>query len=59
PLHHACERNNILCAKILLSANANIEAMDRQGMQPLHGACFYGSADTARVLIEHGANVLA
>ncbi|CAF1272276.1 unnamed protein product [Adineta steineri] len=59
PLHHACERNNVLCAKILLSANADIEAEDRQRMQPLHGACFYGSADTARVLIEHGANVLA
>ena len=28
-------------------------------MNPLHGASFYGSVDTARLLIEHDANVLA
>jgi len=28
-------------------------------MRPLHGACFYGSVDTARLLIEHSADVLA
>jgi ankyrin repeat protein len=28
-------------------------------MRPLHGACFYGSVDTARLLIEHDADVLA
>jgi len=28
-------------------------------MRPLHGASFYGSIDTARLLIEHGADVLA
>jgi ankyrin repeat protein len=28
-------------------------------MRPLHGASFYGSVDTARLLIEHDADVLA
>jgi ankyrin repeat protein len=28
-------------------------------MHPLHGACFYGSVDTARLLIEHDADILA
>ncbi|CAF1140837.1 unnamed protein product, partial [Rotaria sordida] len=59
PLHHACERNNIQCAEILISERADIEVCDRQKMHPLHGACFYGSVDTARLLIERGANVLA
>ncbi|CAF3449980.1 unnamed protein product [Rotaria sp. Silwood1] len=59
PLHHACERNNVLCTEILISENANIEACDRQKMHPLHGACFYGSVDTACLLIEHDADVLA
>ncbi|UJR27150.1 hypothetical protein I4U23_008449 [Adineta vaga] len=59
PLHHASERDNVLCAEILLSANANIEAADRQGMHPLHGASFYGSVDTACLLIQHGADILA
>lgn len=35
------------------------QAVDRQNMRPLHGSCFYGSIDTARLLIEHGAKVLA
>lgn len=75
PLHHACERNNTLCASILISKRANIEvrilflpieflqgyfqAFDRQNMHPLHGASFHGSVDTARLLIQHGADVLA
>lgn len=28
-------------------------------MHPLHGASFHGSVDTARLLIQHGADVLA
>jgi len=28
-------------------------------MRPLHGASFYGNVDTASLLIEHGADVLA
>lgn len=35
------------------------QAFDRQKMHPLHGACFHGSVDTARLLIQHGADVLA
>lgn len=35
------------------------QACDRQKMQPLHGACFYGSVDTARLLIKHDADILA
>ncbi|CAF0887601.1 unnamed protein product [Adineta ricciae] len=59
PLHHACERDNILCAQILLSANANIEAADRQEMHPLHSASFYGSVETAYLLFRHDADILA
>jgi ankyrin repeat protein len=36
-----------------------IQALDRQQMRPLHGASFYGSIDTTRLLIEHGADILA
>lgn len=28
-------------------------------MHPLHGACFYGSLETAHLLIQHGADILA
>jgi ankyrin repeat protein len=35
------------------------QAADRQDMRPLHGASFYGCVDTARLLIEHDADVLA
>ena len=37
----------------------HFQACDRQKMRPLHGASFHGSVDTARLLIEHGANILA
>ncbi len=36
-----------------------LQAVDRQQMHPLHGASFYGSVDTAHLLIDKGADVLA
>ena len=35
------------------------QAADRQEMRPLHGASSYGCVDTARLLIEHGADIIA
>jgi ankyrin repeat protein len=45
------------CSTELISRGANINAKDRIGFIPLHHACFSGSTEHVRVLLEGGADV--
>lgn len=45
PLHYTCfRRHNRDAAKLLISANANVNAKDKQDISVLHLACTYGRA---------------
>lgn len=36
-----------------------LQCKDEQRLTPLHLACTYGQANTAKILLEHGANILS
>ena len=44
---------------ILLEGGADIEAENENGRTPLHCAAFGGECNTAKVLVDRGANALA
>src|SRR5207249_1223000 len=56
PLHRADEGE---VAALLISKGAKIDARDNEGGTPLHNAANEGWTETARVLIEHRADVNA
>ena len=68
-LHGLARENNVQEMVRLLSSRENLNAKDKYkrwvGMErfsyrtPLHIACFAGSLDAARLLVESGANVNA
>ncbi|GFR23209.1 hypothetical protein TNCT_626741 [Trichonephila clavata] len=57
PLHIACMRNRIDCARILVKYGANINASGADGGTPLCDACAVGSADCVHLLLQEGADV--
>ena len=63
PLHRVCFANTTTddreaCFKLLRDAGANLDATDRGGLTPLHGAA-YKAHSLVPMLIEAGANVNA
>lgn len=60
-LHFACYFAQVGCARMLLSAGADPNAVSRNVMHvsPLHSASSAGQADICRMLIGHGADVNA
>ncbi|CAM9287425.1 unnamed protein product, partial [Scytosiphon promiscuus] len=55
----AGEENNAKAVDVLLDAGANIEARDSKGHTPLHTAAIFARSDSARSLLERGADVNA
>ncbi|KAJ3117142.1 hypothetical protein HDU96_007805 [Phlyctochytrium bullatum] len=62
PLDFACFNGPVGTVRILLERGAAVKACERSyGMQPLHFAVMRtsGETDVAKLLLDHGANVLA
>jgi ankyrin repeat/SOCS box protein 13 len=59
PLHRACLKGNVECARLLLEAGADIVATDTWRKTPLKNACHVGHADCVALLLEAGADIMA
>ncbi|KAK8826635.1 hypothetical protein WA538_006094 [Blastocystis sp. DL] len=58
-LHGLAKENNVEEMIKLLTSRENVNARDKLKRTPLHLACYFGSLEAARLLIEYGANVNA
>lgn len=56
-LMHAVLRGDIGCVNMLLTKDADTDAMDEFGMTVLMLAAFMGNEETARLLLDNGADV--
>lgn len=56
-LHEAAQKGDLRKVKLLLKSEANIDAMDDQGVTPLLWASTYGKAEVVKYLISKGADV--
>lgn len=56
PLHLAIRRNNHEIMKLLLAANANVNAANNLKATPLHEACRRNEVGLAKLLLQKGAN---
>lgn len=54
-LHLATRSNKLNCIKYLLSAGANVNAIDAFGFRPIHDAAMYGYLDCLNELLAQGA----
>jgi uncharacterized protein len=57
PLHYAAMENNVAQTEERLALGDDPNLGDRRGFTPLHSAAQEGALDTARVLLDHGAEV--
>ena len=58
PLHHAVNSaKNLAVVKLLLDRGADVNAKDRFGIRPLHGACEEGDIRSIRLLLDSGADI--
>lgn len=55
PLHIAIQKGRVKICERLISAGADINARDDDGVQPLHTACWYGNSDLIRLLLDQNA----
>ncbi|XP_065845194.1 putative ankyrin repeat protein RF_0381 isoform X2 [Oscarella lobularis] len=58
-LHWSCLFNHVEMAKFLISAGADIEALNKWGRTPFLEAAYSGAEGTLNVLIEKGCNIHA
>lgn len=58
PLLIACAKNSTNCAKTLLGAGANPNALDRRSNSALHHCAIHGNVEMAQLLMDKGANGL-
>ncbi|XP_043946395.1 protein phosphatase 1 regulatory inhibitor subunit 16B [Protopterus annectens] len=58
-VHQCCIDNYISIAKLLLNNGANVNAKDNELWTPLHAAATCGHQNMVRILIQHGADLLA
>ncbi|OWZ19649.1 hypothetical protein PHMEG_0006080 [Phytophthora megakarya] len=61
PLHWACDRGEVMAARLLLASGADVDAVEKRMFKrrPLHFAVLASSASTVRELLAHHADVLA
>ncbi|MEW6733202.1 MAG: ankyrin repeat domain-containing protein [Acidobacteriota bacterium] len=59
PLHLAVNNGHLAMAELLLSAGANVNALDSFYLTPLHMVAWNGTVAMAKLLIENGANLEA
>ena len=52
------QKNNLLCAKILVDFNASLDLQDTDGDSALHVACGQGHAAIVRLLLDCGASLV-
>lgn len=57
PLHVACERGSLECAKVLVVCGANPDLQDLNGMTPIMLATKFGHQELALFLIEKSTNL--
>ncbi|KAF0316071.1 alkyl hydroperoxide reductase thiol specific antioxidant mal allergen [Colletotrichum asianum] len=57
PLHIAIQKGRVKICERLISAGADINARDDEGVQPLHTACCYGNSDLIRLLLDKKAGI--
>ena len=51
---------SVLASHLIMMHSSDVNAkFEPDGLSPLHGASIYGHVDSARILIDHGANVNA
>lgn len=55
-LHTACLHGRTQVVRMLISAGASVDALDGDGMRPIHRACQGGSLETIDALLELGAD---
>ena len=55
PLHVAADEGNLSCVKLLISAGANVNAIDDEGETPLSKSLKQGHKDVANLLRRYGA----
>lgn len=58
-LHAAARLPSGVCARLLVTAKADVDARDFQGLSPVHYACLSGFVQPLAVLLESGASVHA
>jgi ankyrin repeat protein len=56
PLHHASTNGSLPCVEAILSATADINAVDRFGHSSLYVACQNGNLEVARFLLSQSAD---
>ncbi|MEO0477934.1 MAG: ankyrin repeat domain-containing protein [Planctomycetota bacterium] len=56
PLHSAVAARSARCAEHLLNAGAEVDAIQRGGFTPLHGAAQSGDLDLLELLLSRGAD---
>jgi len=59
PVHFVAKRGDEAMMAVLVSARADLEAMDQQGTTPLLAACAAGQLALAQMLIESGVDISA
>jgi cytohesin len=57
PLHEAARMGHTEVVKALISAGADIHALDENGKTPLHEAARMGHIETVQLLIAVGADI--
>lgn len=58
-MHIAAETNNERMIRLIASLGADVDAMDYYGETPLYQSLMYGRTESARVLLELGADLYA
>jgi uncharacterized protein len=53
------QQRSLASLELLVAAGGEINAADRRGQTPLHGAAFWGWNDVVQFLADHGANLNA
>ena len=56
-LHMACKNGQLSLIKSLLKAKLNINAMNSEGLSPLHLAVIEGNIEVTNLLISEGVNI--
>ncbi|KAF0689464.1 Aste57867_19099 [Aphanomyces stellatus] len=51
PLHAACARGHVECAKLLIAVGASVDARNKVGFTPLHCACANGQVEIVTLLL--------
>ena len=59
PLHSATAANSLICVQLLISAGADVNAVQQGGFRPIHAAAQHGNVDILRLLIAAGADTQA